>query len=147
MYSLGEVVPLELQSGESEQAFLARLRKVKDQAVIGDLQEKYRSQLHAAGVAISQARDRNDPIGARNLLPVFKLYRDRYHAAGASTLDLGSFDRFILDTGNWINASLAALPNAIAAVPKAISLGLIKGAMPLLVVAGVFLLARKKGYV
>jgi hypothetical protein len=146
-YSLGEVTPLELQPGESEAAFLARLRKVKDQAVIGDLQEKYVKQLHAASVAINQARDRNDPIGVRGLLPVFKIYRNRYQAAGASTLELSAFDKFILDTGNWANAAIAALPNAIAALPKAIGWGLLKGAFPFLLAGAAFLVLKKKGYV
>jgi len=147
MYSLGEVTPLELQPRESEAAFLARLRKVTDQAVIGDLQEKYVGQLHASSVAINQARSRNDPIGVRVLIPVFKIYRNRYQAAGANTLNLSAFDKFILDAGNWAEAAIKALPNAIAALPKAIGWGLLKGAMPFLLAGGAFLLLRKKGYV
>lgn len=139
---LGAALP-ELGAGETESAFLARLRAVKDPQAIADLQTRYAGQLHAAALAINQAKSRDDVATVRTLLPIYIVYRNRYLAAGAKSLELSTVDKFILDTGNYLAAAVAALPNAIAAVPAGIFAGIWKAVqLPVLLAAGGFVLYK-----
>jgi hypothetical protein len=85
-------------------------------------------QMHAIATAIYQAKQRNDKVDAANLLTKFQELANEYRARGAS--DLTPFDNFVLATGAWIEQSVDAIPNALAALPVAVGSGLIKAAIP-----------------
>lgn len=53
--------------------------------------------------------------------------------------ELSASDRAVLATGEYVGSAVAALPNAIAAVPSAIGRGLIAGAWPYLLAGAVYL--------
>lgn len=93
-------------------------------------------ELHATAVALFQAKQRGDVTGVRNLLEHFKAVADAYRKTGAS--DLTTFDRLILSTGDWVEKAVAAVPGAVAAIPRAIGSGLLQGALPFLLLFGLW---------
>lgn len=104
-------------------------------------------ELHATAIAINQAKARNDVDGTRALLAHFRDVAAQYKALGAQAdaKEFGFADSIILSTGQWIEAALAALPEATAALPRAIGEGLIKAAIPFaLLYAGFLFLTRKR---
>jgi hypothetical protein len=85
-------------------------------------------QMHAIATAIYQAKLRGDKTDAANLLSQFQELANEYRSRGAS--DMTPFDNFVLATGQWIQQSVDAIPNALAALPTGVGLGLIKAALP-----------------
>lgn len=112
MYSTLAGVP-ELKSGESESAFLARLRKMTDPQDIADAETRYSGQLHSAAQAIYDAKQRNEKETVRNLLKVWMLYRNRYAAAGRNALKLSVFDRWLNNTNRWLLAPIGQAANIV----------------------------------
>lgn len=100
-------------------------------------------QMHALSLALAQARQRNDKVDGAALLKQFRALADEYTSEGAA-LDASAYNRVVLEAGNWINGAVDALPNAIAALPKAIGAGLIQAAIPFVVLAGAYLLLRRE---
>lgn len=84
-------------------------------------------QMHALALAIYQARQRNDKAGVQALLDRFRLLANEYRSRGA---DVTPFDNFINAVGVWIETSVDAIPDAIAKLPQAVGVGLIKAAIP-----------------
>lgn len=99
-------------------------------------------QLHALALAISQAKQRGDVQGVQNLLPSFQALADEYRERGP--IGVSPFDKFLLATGEWVQQTLNALPNAVAAVPLAIGQGLLKAAVPFALLAGGLLYFKGK---
>lgn len=85
-------------------------------------------QMHALAIAINQAKERNDKAAVVALLQRFEMLADEYRSHG--TGDLTATDNFVLAVGNWIQKSVDAIPQAIAALPQAVGSGLIRGALP-----------------
>lgn len=56
---------------------------------------------------------------------------------------VSTFDRFLLGVDAWISQALAALPGAIAAIPRAIGSGLLSAAVPWLLGAVVLVALLK----
>lgn len=102
-------------------------------------------QMHALAIAIYQAKQRNDRIGVENLLAAFQQLADEYRARGAT--DMTSFDNFVLSVGNWVETSVDKIPQAIAALPKAVGAGLIQAAIPFIVLylGFLFVTSRRAG--
>jgi len=98
-------------------------------------QELYR-QVHGWAVAIQQnqvgaqqAAARGDVAGAQRIIAYVGKLREyfaeavtRWRAASeaADPVAMTAFDRLLVATGDWINQSLASLPGAIGAIPKAV---------------------------
>jgi hypothetical protein len=85
------------------------------------------TQMHALAISIYQARQRNDKADVEALLQRFNALADEYRSTGS---DMTGVDNFILAVGTWIDTSVDAIPNAIAALPTAVGTGLIKAAIP-----------------
>lgn len=86
-------------------------------------------ELHALAVAISQAKDRNDTIGAQRLLDRFRVVAEEYRSRGAT--DLNAVDRLILQTGQWIQDSTSAAGGLIRDTARLVgeTVGAVAGAV------------------
>jgi hypothetical protein len=100
------------------------------------------NQLHALAISIGQAKARNDVADVQNLQAAFKQLAAEYAAIGSG--DVTAFDRAILSTDAWIRSALDAIPGAVAAIPSAIGMGLLKAAAPFVALALLLGFARKK---
>lgn len=89
-------------------------------------------QLHALALSLYQAQQdvraaqgRGDVAYATKRLEDVQRLRDLFQQTAAQFRSndpelLTAMDRFILATANWIDQSLGALPNAVAAIPNAV---------------------------
>jgi hypothetical protein len=102
-------------------------------------------QMHALAIAIYQAKQRNDRVGVQNLTERFKLLANEYALRGN---DSTATDRFIIAVGDWVETAVDAIPNAIAALPKAVGFGLMEAAIPfaILFVGYKFLTSSRRRY-
>jgi hypothetical protein len=94
--------------------------------------QSLRKQLHALAVSIATERERGNVAGVKAMLPYFQRIAMRMTEINRQlyNTEFTEFDNFILSTGEWIEDTVKALPNAIAAVPVGIGTGLIKAAIP-----------------
>lgn len=99
-------------------------------------------QMHRVATLIYAAKQRNDVAEVQRLWVEFKGYSDEYRERGP--IGVNAFDKFVLSTGEWIEASLAAVPGAIAAPFQAVGSGLIRGLAPFALIALAFGFVRKK---
>ncbi len=70
--------------------------------------------------------------------------RAKLVAGITSDSDLTAIDKLILDTGNYIDQVVSALPGAIAAVPAGIGKGIIGAIWPFALIAGGLILFRRE---
>jgi hypothetical protein len=90
-------------------------------------------QLHSLALQINTAKQANNVPEVQRLLSQFRVLADHYREVGP--IGVSPFDTFLLATQDWVQQSLNALPNAVAAVPLAIGQGLLKAAIPFAVLA------------
>lgn len=96
--------------------------------VTGNVETYLVQQMHAIATAIYQAKQRNDKATVATLLERFKDLAEQYRAQGAG--DMSATDHYIVAVGNWIQGTVSAIPDAVAALPAAVGQGLIKAALP-----------------
>lgn len=104
---------------------------------LGELTAKEQlDAMHATAVAIYNAKAAGDVEEVTRLRDVLRQQSRAYLQGSGVSDQLGWVDKLILDTGNWIQSSVNALPGAIAALPSSVGVGLIRAAIPW--VAGYF---------
>lgn len=96
--------------------------------------QRLRNILHGLAVSIATERERGNVAGVQAMLPYFKdtvaKMTDINRQLYKSESELTGFEQFVVDTGDWIQSSVQAVPGAISALPTAIGAGLIKAAIP-----------------
>lgn len=103
-------------------------------------------QLHQIALQINAAKAAGDTQQVTDLLAQFQQVASDYRAAGDPADQLTTFDQFVLDTGNWVQQSVNALPGAISALPSAIGSGLLQAAIPWAIGFAVYIwLVKGKG--
>lgn len=109
---------------------------------------KLYQQLRAIRVSMTTEQQRGNVAGVQALLPYF---RDTLAKLKAMTVQLDrnaltDMHRFLLSVSGWVEATLQAIPDATAALPNAITQGLVKALLPVaLLYLGWKYVARKVG--
>lgn len=103
-----------------------------DEAALNAELSRLVKQMHAVNVSIGVERERGNTAGVEALLTRYQSLLAQYKAVArqAGELDFSAFDRFVLNTGQYVSDAVAAIPAATSALPKAIGEGLIKAALP-----------------
>jgi len=110
---------------------------------LGATDQELLQQLHALAVSIYAAQQAaiqlsqtGQAAAARTKVLEVSSLRDQFQAVATQfqgndpTTKLSWIESGLLSVGTWIEQALAALPGAIAALPKAIGEGLLMGAVP-----------------
>lgn len=99
-------------------------------------------QMHAIAISIGQARARGDEAGVVNLQAAFKQLEQEYRARSNDYLT--PIDKLIANTGQYVEDVVAAIPNAISAVPKGIASGVIQAVLPFALMYVAFMAFTRK---
>lgn len=90
-------------------------------------------KLHTIAQAIYDARQAGDVAKVQTLLGQFQVVADQIRSQ--SKTDMTAIDRMILATGQYVEGVVDAIPQAIAALPKAAASGLALTLKPLILPA------------
>src|SRR5689334_21996059 len=118
---------------------------IDETALNADLSRTFQN-MYALNRAIADARNRGDVADVQNMLSVYKTLLAHYKDVSAQLgqKDFSGYDKFVLDTGNYVAKAAAAVPDAIGALPSAVGKGLLKGAIPFLALFGIYLFVKGK---
>ena len=118
-----------------------------DEAALNAELSRAIKQIHALNISITTERERGNLAGVEAMLPLYRSWVARYQDVSrqlGKLEGLNAFDKFILDTGNYVQQAATALPNAIAALPQGVGVGIIKGFWPFALIAVGYLWYRGK---
>jgi len=118
---------------------------INETALNADLSRTFQN-MYALNRAIADAKNRGDVADVQSMLSVYKTLLAHYKDVSAllGQKDFSSYDKFVLDTGNYVAKAAAAVPGAIAALPSAVGKGLLKGALPFVALLGLYIFLRGK---
>ncbi len=118
---------------------------IDETALNADLSRTFQN-MYALNRAIADARNRGDVADVQNMLSVYKTLLAHYKEVSAKLgqKDFSALDKFVLDTGTYVQKAAAAIPDAVGALPSAIGKGLLKGALPFVALVGIYLFLKGK---